>query len=58
MLMVIVKKELKRVFSDRRLVFSAFVLPALSIFILYSLMGQMIGSMSTDLEEHIPVWPW
>ncbi len=54
MLMVIVKKELKRVFSDRRLVFSAFVLPALSIFILYSLMGQMIGSMSTDLEEHIP----
>ena len=53
MLLVIIKKELKRVFSDRRLVFSAFILPAISIFVLYSLMGNMIGSMNDDVTEHI-----
>jgi len=53
MLLVIIKKELKRVFSDRRLVFSAFILPAVSIYILYSLMGNMIGNMSDDIYEHI-----
>lgn len=54
MLWVIVKKELKRVFTDRRLVFSAFLLPAISIYVLYSLMGNMIGNMSQDLQEHVP----
>lgn len=53
MLFVIIKKELKRVFSDRRLVFSAFILPAVSIFVLYSLMGKMIGSMNDQVTEHI-----
>ncbi len=53
MLLVIVKKELKRVFTDKRLVFSSFVLPALSIFLLYSLMGNMIGNMSNEIDEHI-----
>lgn len=53
MLGVIVKKELTRVFSDRRLVFSAFLMPAISIYILYSLMGNMIGSMSDDIDDHI-----
>lgn len=53
MLLVIIKKELKRVFSDRRLVFSAFILPAISIFVLYSLMGKMIGSMNDQVTEHI-----
>lgn len=53
MLGVLVKKELKRVFSDRRLVFSAFILPALSIYILYSLMGSMMGDMFKDTEDHV-----
>jgi len=55
MLLVIIKKELKRVFSDRRLVFSAFILPAISIFVLYSLMGNMIGTMNDDVTEHISI---
>lgn len=55
MLLVIIKKELKRVFSDRRLVFSAFILPAVSIFVLYSLMGNMIGTMNDQVTEHISV---
>ncbi len=53
MLWVIVKKELKRVFTDRRLVFSAFLLPAISIYVLYSLMGNMLGNRSNDLKEHV-----
>jgi len=53
MLLVIIKKELKRVFSDQRLIFSAFILPAVSIYILYSLMGNMIGNMSDDIYDHI-----
>lgn len=55
MLWIIVKKELTRVFTDKRLVFSAFILPALSIFILYSLMGKMMGSFTNDIEEHTSV---
>lgn len=47
-------KELKRVFSDRRIVFSAFILPAISIYILYSLMGTMMGDMLSDTKEHVP----
>jgi len=53
MLLVVIKKELRRVFTDRRLVFSSFVLPALSIYILYSLMGNMIGNMSDKMDQHI-----
>lgn len=53
MLLVVIKKELKRVFSDRRLVFSAFILPAVSIYVLYSLMGSMIGNMSNSMDEHV-----
>jgi sodium transport system permease protein len=55
MLLVVIKKELLRVFTDRRLVFSAFILPALSIFILYSLMGRMIGNMAESIDEHVPL---
>ncbi len=54
MLGVIIKKELKRVFTDRRLVFSSFILPALSIYLIYTLLGGMIGNMSNDIKEHIP----
>lgn len=51
---IIVKKELKRVFSDRRLVFTTFLLPALSIAMMYSLMGSMLGNMLSDVEENVP----
>ena len=53
MLMVIVRKELARVFTDKRLVFSAFILPAVSIFVLYSIMGNMLGNMTDSMNEHI-----
>lgn len=48
----IIKKELTRVFKDKKLVFSLFILPALLIVGMYSLMGQMINSMVDNVEKH------
>lgn len=52
-LFTVIKKELKRVFSDRRLVFSTMILPALSIFLMYSIMGNMITDMEDDIMENV-----
>lgn len=54
-LWIIVKKELMRVFTDRRLVFTVFILPALSIALVYSLMGFMIKEMVDDIEGNVGV---
>lgn len=53
-LLTVVKKELSRVFTDKRLVFTTFILPALSIAIIYSLMGTMMTRMFNEREEYIP----
>ena len=50
---IIIKKELKRVFGDKKLVFSMFILPAIIMIALYGIMGFMIGKMNSDIEEHI-----
>lgn len=55
MLKILVKKELRRVFTDKRLVFSTFILPAISIYLLYSFMGNMMGDMFDDRNEHVSV---
>lgn len=52
-LLTVVKKELKRIFTDRRLIFTTMLLPALSIYIMYSLMGNMIDTKEEDVNEHI-----
>ncbi|MBR4342686.1 MAG: ABC transporter permease [Lachnospiraceae bacterium] len=49
---IILKKELKRVFGDKKLVFSLFILPAIIMVALYGLMGFMMGAMSSDIDEH------
>ncbi|HRX42523.1 MAG TPA: hypothetical protein P5315_07080, partial [Clostridia bacterium] len=51
----IMKKELRRVFFDRKLAFTVFVMPGLTIAIIYSLMGGMIEKMGSDTSEHIAV---
>ena len=51
--MIIMKKELTRVFSDKKLVFSLFILPALLVIGIYGLMGKMAEGMTQDIEEHI-----
>lgn len=53
-LWTVVKKELKRIFTDRRLVFTTIILPALSIFLMYSLLGNMITDKVDDVTENIP----
>ncbi|MGB4661606.1 MAG: ABC transporter permease [Mobilitalea sp.] len=50
----IIKKELTRVFSDKKLIISLFILPAVMIIGMYSLMGSLMGGMMDDIEEHIP----
>lgn len=50
---VIIKKELKRVFGDKKLVFSLFILPAILVIGIYSLMGVVSDAMNSDIEKHI-----
>lgn len=54
-LFVVIKKELKRIFTDRRLIFTTMILPALSIYLMYSLMGNMMTDRIDDVEDNIPV---
>lgn len=49
---VIIRKELKRVFTDRRLVITVLLLPGLSIAVLYSIMGLAIGKIEEDRSVH------
>lgn len=49
---LIIKKELFRVFGDRKMIFSLYVLPLLVVIIMYSLMGKLIGSVEKDINEH------
>lgn len=52
-LMIIMKKEMRRVFTDQRLVVTNFILPMVSIAIIYSIMGFMINQTSEDIETHV-----
>ncbi|MBE0449732.1 MAG: ABC transporter permease [Clostridia bacterium] len=52
-LMIITKKELRRVFTDKRLVITSFILPMLSIALIYSMMGYMIQRSQDDLDSHV-----
>ncbi|MBQ8799963.1 MAG: ABC transporter permease [Lachnospiraceae bacterium] len=49
----IFKKELARVFSDKKMIFSLFVLPAVLMFGIYGLMGMLMDNMVSDIEEHV-----
>lgn len=40
---LIVKKELKRFFGDKRMIFSSIIFPILMMYILYSFMGSFMG---------------
>ncbi|MDU6263532.1 MAG: ABC transporter permease subunit [Anaerocolumna aminovalerica] len=50
----IVKKELTRVFTDKKLVFSLFILPVIIMVGLYSLIGRLQSAMIDDIEKHVP----
>ncbi|MFP4287092.1 MAG: ABC transporter permease [Candidatus Izemoplasmataceae bacterium] len=48
----IFKKEVYRVLSDRRLVLMIFIVPGLSIYVMYSLMGNVISNQIEEIEQH------
>ena len=48
---VIVKKELKRFFTDKRMLMSL-ILPGVLIFVLYSVMGNLIGEAITPADDY------
>lgn len=50
----IIKKELTRVFTDRKMIISLFILPGVMIMVMYSIMGKLISNLEKDIEEHIP----
>jgi len=49
----IFKKEIYRVFSDKKMIFSLFVLPLILMVGLYGLMGVLMKNMISDVEEHV-----
>lgn len=50
--MTVFRKEFYRVISDRRLIFTAILMPGLIIFLMYTLMGNAIGNETEDIESH------
>lgn len=48
----IIRKEIQRVFSDRKLIFSLFILPAILVIGIYYIMGQMQTVMMEDINAH------
>ncbi len=51
-IMTIIRKEIYRVVSDMRLVVMVFLLPGLSIFLMYTLMGNVMQDQVTAIQEH------
>ncbi|HKL79689.1 MAG TPA: ABC transporter permease [Mobilitalea sp.] len=51
----IIIKELTRVFTDKKLIISLFVLPGVLIMVMYSLMGKLMTNMESDITKHVPI---
>jgi sodium transport system permease protein len=49
----IIKRELKRIFTDRRMVITLFLVPALSIGVIYSVIGYISMNFIKDVEDHV-----
>lgn len=50
----IIKKELTRVFTDKKMILNLFILPGVLIIVMYSIMGGLISNLEKDIESHIP----
>ncbi len=51
-ILTIFKKEFYRVMTDRRLIFTAILLPGLAIYVMYSFIGSAIGGEIEDITQH------
>ncbi|MDD4212135.1 MAG: ABC transporter permease [Bacilli bacterium] len=54
-ILTIMKKELDRVFKDKKLVLMTFLFPGLMIFVMYSFMGSALQNLQTEDEDVIPI---
>ena len=52
-LLTIVRKELSRFFTDRKLLFSTVIMPGLMIFIVYTLLGTMFSTLLTTEDDYV-----
>lgn len=48
-----IKKELLRVFTDKKLIVSLFVLPIVILVGIFGLIGYMVQNMAKDIDKHI-----
>lgn len=53
MISIIVRKELRRLFTDKRLVFTTLILPPIMLIVLYGVIGIGARSMVTDVQDHV-----
>lgn len=54
---IIFQKEMKRVFKDKKMIFSLFILPVILMVGLYGLMGYLADQMMQDVQQHTSlVW--
>lgn len=51
---LIYQKELKRIFSDMRQVFSLFILPVIMVIAIYGLMSLLVKTVEDDQSAHVP----
>ncbi len=51
-IITVFKKEFYRVMSDKRLIFTAILLPGLAIYLMYSFLGSIISNEIEDQQEH------
>ncbi len=51
----IVKKEFDRIFKDKKMIVSLFILPIVIMIAVYGIMGVVVEAMTKDIEEHVAV---
>lgn len=50
---IVYQKELRRVFTDKKLVFSLFILPVIMVVLIYGLMGFLVQNVMQDQADHV-----
>jgi len=56
-IMIVIKKELMRIFQDKRLIITLFVMPGLMLYLIYSFMGSALeNQMNEDTEKVLNVY--
>lgn len=51
----IFSKEITRVFKDKKMVFSTFLLPVLIMVCIMAIVNSLVGNMMEDIEQHDPI---